>query len=392
MFENLLHQNRIKNRLINDISSGSVPQSILFSGPEYSGKYTAALELVRVLNCHQDGAPWDCSCSSCKAQRLLIHPDTLFLGKSHFSVDIQAALDLMERRDAPASRYMLIRNVRKLLRRFDPVLWEGNEKKVQKVGKTLEDLNQILMDIAPGRELPKKWEKVTKDILKFSLELEKQVPISVPINQIRRINHWSHLGSQGQDVRKAVIIDKADQMQEGARNALLKLLEEPPEDVYLILLSNRKKRILPTILSRLRCYDFAARDSEASEVIQKRIFKEENPSPSLREYFNQYTTSQGDGSGAARFLMALYEGETSFPEEVFEKYDKEELPLFYQDLLVTLRKWMHLYDTKEYPSIGLSTLERWNSAIRQSYNSMESLNLNGNLMLEDLYYRLRDHL
>lgn len=392
MFENLLHQNRIKNRLINDITSGSVPQSILFGGPEYSGKYTAALELVRVLNCHQEDAPWDCSCNSCKAQRLLIHPDTLFLGKSHFSVDIQAALDLMERRDAPASRYMLIRNVRKLLRRFDPVLWEGNEKKIQKVGKSIENLNQILMDITPGRELPKKWDKLTKELLKNALELEKQVPISVPINQIRRINHWSHLGSQGQNVRKAVIIDKADQMQEGARNALLKLLEEPPKDVYLILLSNRKKRILPTILSRLRCYDFAARDSEASEVIQKRIFKEEEPSPSLREYFNQYTVSQGDGSGAIRFLMALHEGESRFPEEVFEKYDKEELPLFFQDLLVTLRNWMHLYDDDKYPSIGLSILERWNRAIRQSYNSMESLNLNGNLMLEDLYYRLRDHL
>lgn len=391
MFENLLHQSRIKNRLINDIQSQSVPQSLLFSGPEYCGKHTAALELVRVLNCHQEGAPWDCSCSSCQSQRLLIHPDTLFLGKSHFSVDIHAALDLLERKDAPASRYMLIRSVRKLLRRFDPVLWEGNEKKVQKVGKTLEELNQILLDISPGHALPEKWSKVAADIQKYSLELEKQVPISVPINQIRRVNHWSHLGSQSQNVRKAVIIDKADQMQEGARNALLKLLEEPPKDVYLILLSSRKKRILPTILSRLRCYDFAARDSEASEAIQKRIFKEEDPSSSLREYFNQYTTSQGDGRGAERFLMALYEGEKRFPEEVFEKYDKEELPLFFQDLLVTLRKWMHLYDEEKYPTIALSTLERWNRSIRSSYNAMESLNLNGNLMLEDLYYRLRDH-
>jgi DNA polymerase III delta prime subunit len=40
MFENLLEQPAVKGRLIEDIKSSSLPSSILFYGPSYSGKMT----------------------------------------------------------------------------------------------------------------------------------------------------------------------------------------------------------------------------------------------------------------------------------------------------------------------------------------------------------------
>jgi len=392
MFENLLHQNRIKSRLISDIQSNSLPQSLLFTGADYSGKYTAALELVRVLNCQVPGAPWDCSCSSCRSQRLLIHPDTLFLGRSHFLPEIQAALDLLERRDAPSSRFMLIRNVRKIIRRFDNILWEGDEKKIKKAAKPLDELNQIINEFNPGHELPTNFQAYHEKILKFSRELIKIIPMTLPINQVRRINNWSHLASQGQNVKKAVIIDRADQMQEGARNALLKLLEEPPKDVYLIMLTSRKKRILPTILSRMRSYDFAVRDQEASQVIQQRIFKVQEPEKSLQDFFHNYFSDQGDQRRASRFLMDIYEGESLFPQYLFEDLDKDEIPQFFQEILEQLREWLHFYDKQEVPSISITVMEKWNRSIRESYSRMESLNLSGLLLLEDLFYRLRNQL
>lgn len=392
MFENLLHQPRIRERLSSDIRSERLPQSILFAGPHFSGKNTAALELARVLNCQQQDAPWDCSCKSCQSQRLLIHPDTLFLGRSNFSVDVQAAMGLLSRRDAPASRFMLVRNIRKLLRRFDTTLWEGDEKKIQKGSKALELLNQWIIEIGPGKDFPEDWDKKSKEILKQVQVLEKIIPLTVPISQIRRINHWSHIGSQGQNVKKIVIIDRCEQMQEGSRNALLKLLEEPPKGVYIILLSSNKRRILPTILSRLRSYDFSHRDIEASHAIQKRIFREEEPMESLNTYFNQFMTSHGDGSRASKFLLALYEGESYFPVQLFDDYEKEELPLFFQEMLETLRRWLRYYEMEDSPSLSLSVLERWNRSIRESYRSIESLNLSAMLMLEDLFYRLRDQL
>lgn len=49
---------------------------------------------------------------------------------------------------------------------------------------------------------------------------------------------------------KIYIIDDADRMNQGAQNALLKTLEEPPAYAVIILLTNNKDRLLDTILSR----------------------------------------------------------------------------------------------------------------------------------------------
>ncbi len=55
---------------------------------------------------------------------------------------------------------------------------------------------------------------------------------------------------------KVFVIEEADKMLPSGSNALLKTLEEPPEDTYLILLSNAPGRLLPTILSRLSVVNF----------------------------------------------------------------------------------------------------------------------------------------
>ncbi|MGB8814240.1 MAG: DNA polymerase III subunit delta' [Paracoccaceae bacterium] len=52
--------------------------------------------------------------------------------------------------------------------------------------------------------------------------------------------------------RRVAIIDCADEMSVGATNALLKLLEEPPAGVTLLLISHQPFRLLPTIRSRCR--------------------------------------------------------------------------------------------------------------------------------------------
>ncbi|MEO0568929.1 MAG: DNA polymerase III subunit delta' [Pseudomonadota bacterium] len=52
--------------------------------------------------------------------------------------------------------------------------------------------------------------------------------------------------------RRVVIIDVADEMNVQAANALLKMLEEPPERATLLLVSHQPARLLPTIRSRCR--------------------------------------------------------------------------------------------------------------------------------------------
>jgi DNA polymerase-3 subunit delta' len=51
--------------------------------------------------------------------------------------------------------------------------------------------------------------------------------------------------------RQVVIMDEADELTPEAQNALLKILEEPPEDALLILITAKPGRIFETLRSRL---------------------------------------------------------------------------------------------------------------------------------------------
>lgn len=53
------------------------------------------------------------------------------------------------------------------------------------------------------------------------------------------------------------IIDEVHMLSQGAFNALLKTLEEPPAYAIFILATTEKHKILPTILSRCQVYDFS---------------------------------------------------------------------------------------------------------------------------------------
>jgi DNA polymerase III subunit delta' len=60
---------------------------------------------------------------------------------------------------------------------------------------------------------------------------------------------------------RAVIIDSIDDCERGAANALLKTLEEPPDNSMIFLISHAPGRLLPTIRSRCRTLRFPALDA-----------------------------------------------------------------------------------------------------------------------------------
>src|SRR5882724_10992188 len=51
---------------------------------------------------------------------------------------------------------------------------------------------------------------------------------------------------------RVCIVDTVDELNPNAANALLKILEEPPQQSLFLLVSHAPARILPTILSRCR--------------------------------------------------------------------------------------------------------------------------------------------
>jgi len=81
------------------------------------------------------------------------------------------------------------------------------------------------------------------------LEAEKNK--SIGIDQVRllteKLNERPQLGNN-----KVVLLKGAEQLTEAAANALLKTLEEPQGDSYLILLARTHHQLMPTLLSRLQ--------------------------------------------------------------------------------------------------------------------------------------------
>lgn len=73
---------------------------------------------------------------------------------------------------------------------------------------------------------------------------------SVTIEQARSVKAFFRLKTNDSSECRVVIIDKADSMTTEAQNSLLKILEEPPTNCYLILNSSRPGTLLETIRSR----------------------------------------------------------------------------------------------------------------------------------------------
>lgn len=70
-----------------------------------------------------------------------------------------------------------------------------------------------------------------------------------PVETVREIRQDAYI-APNEGARKIYLIDRAHAMNAAAQNALLKIIEEPPDFVNFLLLCENRSRMLPTILSR----------------------------------------------------------------------------------------------------------------------------------------------
>ena len=71
----------------------------------------------------------------------------------------------------------------------------------------------------------------------------------IVVDKIRALTTWAQLTSH-RGGAKVGIVDPAERMNAAAANALLKTLEEPPPDTFLLLVSHQPGRLAATIRSR----------------------------------------------------------------------------------------------------------------------------------------------
>lgn len=85
---------------------------------------------------------------------------------------------------------------------------------------------------------------------------------NILVDDIRKLAGFFQL-SATDGGRRVVIVDAADDMNVQAANALLKMLEEPPERATLILITHQPSALLPTIRSRCRTLRLNTLDGDA---------------------------------------------------------------------------------------------------------------------------------
>jgi len=386
MYENLLGQTA-KLALTSDLKKGTFPGSVLFSGNEASGKLTAALETARILSCHEAiPRSFECTCQSCLRHKSLLSTNLILCGPRDCFLEINAACDTFLRaykenaRYIDAARYLFLRSVRKLTLRFSDVLLEG-DKNITKIGAAVAGVNEMLEELDFPRVLPpaEDLESLCKKIREASLKLESDFLYdTIPVSQIRNLENWARM--KNDDGKKTVIIENADRMNESVRNALLKILEEPPSDTVFILLTSKRNAVMPTILSRVRTYNFIERAEIHQNDVINAVFHKPDFKGSLNDYLLNFLPNPPSAlrEQAVVFLQSVVSAQapdlTSLVKNCGGFNPRVELKIFLSFITGLLRPLMYSQGGTEILSeVSSKTLECWTNVTSYNQNPQGAL-------------------
>lgn len=389
MLENLVGQ-PASISIISDIKNNKFPGAVLFAGNSCTGKLTAALEVARALSCNGDDKPhWLCECPSCLRHKALNCSNILLMGPRDCSLEISAAKDsfIKSYRDndshLKANRYLFLRSIRKLTLRFSGILWEG-ESNLSKLAPLMEKINENLELIDFPRELPPfdQTVKLCTELETDSLKLESDFLYdSIPVNQVRNMEQWACI--KADEGKKTIIIENAERMQVSVRNALLKILEEPPADCVFILLTTQRNAIMQTILSRVRTYNFMERPLEIQKEVITRVFHNEYFNGEINEYLLGYLPVPASKlrENARNFVKGIFHGNIPDCDTVVKDNQnfepRIELKIFLNGIAQVFRPLMQSQKGSEACSQALKVL-------RECYESVTLYNQSVKAALEVL--------
>ncbi len=155
------------------------------------------------------------------------------------------------------------------------------------------------------------------DIITVTPEDNKK---SITVDKARQLRTEAFVKPHSAD-KKVYIIDFAERMNEAAQNALLKILEEPPQAVIFIIITTSRTQLLQTIVSRCVCLSLTAPDfNTAFEAVKEQLSKkaeDEEISAAVKSAENNIGValslieSQSENKikiRAKEFLRLLFEG------------------------------------------------------------------------------------
>ncbi|WP_194192645.1 DNA polymerase III subunit delta' [Clostridium chrysemydis] len=149
----------------------------------------------------------------------------------------------------------------------------------------------ILADIFSSKIINKPLGEENADVVIY-----KAKKATIGVDEVRKIIEEVNKKPYEGD-RKVILIHNAEKLTVQAQNALLKTIEEPPNGVFIILLTTNLEIILETIKSRCQIYKLTPLNKEEMlEVLNRRTGIEENIIKSALAY------AHGIPGRAERFL------------------------------------------------------------------------------------------
>ena len=203
IYDSLLIHTKIWNNLLNSVNSGRLPHALLLHGNDGSGKEAHAIELAALINCNlgsENGACGDCI--SCKKIKSFQHGNIKLI--------------------LPYPRG-------KISSSDDPSIRGLSEKNI-------DQLREMMV------------EKGKNPYARIEIENAR----TILINSIREVKKDLYMSSIDKGWTVVLIFD-AEKLcipQPTAANALLKVLEEPPDKTIFILITSEISAIMDTIRSR----------------------------------------------------------------------------------------------------------------------------------------------
>ncbi len=385
MFENLLFQDRAVYQLKDALRQNSLAPALLFHGPAASGKLTLALELARVLTCKapQKGV-WGCQCESCRFHYFLDSPNVILTGYKDFQGEINlSAAALSKTPQSKPQKFHFYRALKKLLKRLDAEFWDTSDLKYRSLSGPGEELAELIAEIHPNLPEESYSLKNLPKILKLAEKIVSLLPEQgVNVEGIRKITDW--VRSTRALGYRVVIIEHSDRLLPASRNALLKILEEPPEQVVFILTTRHRSSIIATISSRLRALELIQRTEEQMAEISRKIFLMEKVTVPL------HISLQGSGE-----LEQL----TQFTDHFWSSAKSHQaLPLGWEIKEVDLHAFLDQLTSKITAEMRESGMEKWSKlrAVLDSVNHVvyarDVFHQEQVTVLDRLYLSLREAL
>lgn len=373
MFADLIGHAGTADRLRRAVLEGTLAPAVLFEGPSAVGKLTAALELGRVLNCRAGGAH-ECCCLSCGNHRTCQDPHVLLLGGRDFAAEIAAASAALAKSDTAVSRALFVRSVRTLTRRFDDLLWAGSEPRLRRLRPRVVELEGRLEALR------------TDGTAEVAAELVRAANLeAVSVNAVRAIETWARVATPGV---KVIIVEVRRWLPVPASNALLRTVEEPPGRTHFIFTTPSPQALIPTLLSRLSRYRFAARNAaEQRRVIGEVFGAPEASAESLADYLagrGVVAAAAGDMAdlqrAAARFCDTALTGGAWDDAGVDLPTDREESFAFLQSCAEHLRS---LLRSRERVA-EVRRIERWYRFLDDAAWRVKTMNMNPSAAVADI--------